>query len=241
MYQFGKKDYIKYALLGMIGVFLILYLFYDQLIVSIIGSILGIYFIKYMKQYHYNAYKREIKKQFKEGLYALSSSIQVGKSIESAFVLAVEDLRLLYDETDFIIRHFKKIISKLSMNIPIENALLDFAIEAEDEDIHNFVIILISTKRSGGNIIEIMRSTSNVIHDKLEILDGIKLLVTQKKYEQHIMMLIMPVLVCYLKFNAKSIMEVMYSTWTGRCVMSISLLLYFLSYYIGYKIVSIEV
>ncbi|MDA3847185.1 MAG: type II secretion system F family protein [Vallitaleaceae bacterium] len=241
MYQFCRMDYIKYALIGISGVFLILYLFYDQLIISMIGSVLGIFFIKYMKLYHYNAHKREIKKQFKEGLYALSSSIQVGKSIESAFVMAVNDLRLLYADTDFIIRHFKRIISKLSMNIPIEEALLDFAIESEDEDIQNFVVILVSTKRSGGNIIEIMRSTSNVIHDKLEILDGIKLLVTQKKYEQHIMMLIMPVLVCYLKVSATNIMDVMYTTLAGRCVMTISLLLYMISYYIGYKIVSIEV
>lgn len=236
-----RSDYIKYMLVGMLGCFGLLYLFYGHVLISLFGSLLGVFFVRYMKFYRYNKWRKDIKVQFKEGLYTLSSSVQVGKSIENAFQVAVDDLRMIYDESSFIIVHFKKIVSKLSMSVPVEKALLEFAIEADDEDIYNFAVILISTKRSGGNMVEIIRSSSQVIHDKLDVLEGIRVTISQKRYEQQIMMLILPLMMLYMKFNASDMMHVMYTTFIGRVMMTVALGLYVFSYYIGYRIMAIEV
>lgn len=236
-----KRDYVKYMMIGMVGCGLLIHLFYNHILISVMGSVLGIFFVRYMKYHRYNQWRKDIKVQFKEGLYTLSSSIQVGKSIENAFQVAVDDLKLLYKDDAFIIVHFKKIVSKLSMSIPVEKALLEFAIEADDEDIYNFAVILISTKRAGGNMVEIISSSSQVIHDKLDVLDGIRVTIAQKRYEQQVMMLILPLMMVYMKINATDMMNVMYTTFMGRVVMTIALGLYIFSYYVGYKIMAIEV
>lgn len=241
MYCFTKLDYIKYGFIGIACAYLMLYLFYNNFIISLVGSVSGISIISWMKAVRYKHYQHSVKKQFKEGLYALSTSIQVGKSMENAFELAIKDLSLLYDEKDFIMIHFKKIISKLAMNKPIESALYDFALTSNDEDIYNFVMIFITSKRAGGSVVEIMQSTSQVIHDKIEFLEHVRLLITNKKYEHGLMMIILPLMLVYFKLNNAEFLDVMYTTIPGRIVMTISLLLYMISFYIGYKIVSIEV
>lgn len=241
MICFTKIDYIKYTILGMFCMYILLFLFYDSFIISAIGSLAGILFVKVMKLYRLNQQKRAIKKQFKECLHAISTSISVGKSIENAFDMAYEDLSMLYSEEVFIMVEIKKIIAKVAMNTPIESALYEFALRANDEDISNFVTIFMASKRTGGNLREIMQSTSAVIHDKIEFLDNIYVLVTGKKFEHMIMMVLLPLFIFYLRINAADFIQVMYTTLVGRMVMSLSLLLYATSFYIGYKIVSLEV
>lgn len=241
MICFTTFDYIKYTVIGMFCMFILLMLFYDHLVISCVGSISGICMIKVMKVYHFNRQKRAVKKQFRECLHAVSTSISVGKSIENAFDMAYEDLSMLYSEETFIMVEIKKIIAKVAMNTPIESALYEFALRANDEDISNFVTIFMATKRTGGNLREIMQSTSAVIHDKIEFLDNIHVLVTGKKFEHMIMMVLLPLFILYLRLNAGDFIMIMYTTLIGRLVMSLSLLLYAVSFYIGYKIVSLEV
>ncbi len=70
------------------------------------------------------------------------------------------------------------------MNEPIETVLFDFAQRAHLEDLTNFVDVFVISKRSGGNLVEIMRNTSTLIGDKLQIEQEIETLLAKRKLEQ---------------------------------------------------------
>jgi tight adherence protein B len=235
-------EIIKYGLLGMSVTFALSILFYGNIMISIFVAAVGLVFIPYKKKQIIIKQKKELREQFKEGIYSLSASIKVGKSIESAFVESLIDLQIIYQNNNcYIIREFEYIARKIAMNETIENALLDFSKRAKDEDITNFANVFITAKRSGGNLVEIMQYTSNIINEKIEIVNNIDVLITQKKYEQIVMAFMLPFMIVYFRFCMPDFLDVMYNTIIGRIAMTFSLGLYGISFYLGKKIVSIEV
>lgn len=241
-YHMSLYERVKYSIIGFIGMFILGGLFYESIIISFMIGCLGIFYMPYKNQLIIKERKKRLKEQFKEALYALSSSISVGKSIELAFVEALKDLRFIYYSEDvYIIKEFEYIVRRISMNESIENALLDFALRAEDEDITNFTNVFITAKRTGGNLVEIMKYTNTIINEKMEIMENIEILVTNKKYEQKILALLVPFIILYLRVFSSGFLDVMYQTIKGRIAMSIALALYIISFVVGKRVVNIEV
>jgi len=83
--------------------------------------------------------KSELNLQFKDLLYSISASLTAGKSVETAFKEALNDLCILYPDPDtYIIREVEYIVRRLEMNETIEDALEDLAKRSHLEDIQNF-------------------------------------------------------------------------------------------------------
>ncbi len=241
-YSFNNKEITKYSLIGMICAAGLTILFYGSLLAGIVFSPLGLFYLPVKKEELIKKRKARLKSQFKEGLYALSSSISVGKSVESAFEEALKDLKIIYYEEDaYILKEFKAIVKKINTNQSIEAALLDFAMRAEDEDITNFTNVFITAKRSGGNLVEIMGYTIRTINEKMEILDNINIMISGKKYEQKILSMLLPGMILYLRCFSGSYTTMLYKTNGGRIAMTIALVFYITSYIMGKKIVEIEV
>lgn len=242
VYHMSIIEKVKYGLLGMGVAFMFSYLFYNNLFISFFLCWLGILYIPYQRKQIIKKRKKMLKQQFKEGLFALSSSISAGKSIEQAFIDACNDLKIVYsNEKADIIKEFELIIRKIAMNDTIEDALLDFANRSNEEDILNFTNVFLTAKRSGGNLVEIMKYTTTTINEKIEISDNIDILITGKKYEQRILCLLIPLIIVYLKLFSSGFMEPMYHTIIGNIAMTIALFLYVAGIMLSYKIVDIEV
>lgn len=242
VYNMTLFEKVKDSLIGVLGLFFLALLFYDSITISLLLGGIGVLYVPYKKKLIIKERKKKLKEQFKEALYALSSSISVGKSIELAFAEALNDLKLIYfDEEAYIIKEFEYIVRKIAMNESIESALLDFALRAEDEDITNFTNVFITAKRSGGNIVEIMKYTNTIINEKMEIMENINILITNKKYEQRILALILPFIIIYLKIFSSDFLNIMYQTIKGRIAMSIALALYIISFIVSKKVINIEV
>lgn len=233
---------IKYGIIGILGFYFLALLFYGNRNIAFILSWLGILYVPIKKQGLIRARKKVLKKQFKESLYALSSSISVGKSVELAFLEALNDLKIIfYDQEAFILSEFELIVRKICMNESIESALLDFALRAEDEDIMNFTNVFITAKRTGGNLVEIMKYTITSINEKIEIIENINVIITGKKYEQQILTLLLPLIILYLNVFSSGFVNVLYTTIRGRIAMTGALGLYILSFIISRKVIEIEV
>lgn len=241
-YNLTLKEKIQYGFLGMVGAFLFILLFYGSFTISIIFGGVGLLYLPFKRKELIKTQKKRLKQQFKEGLYALSSSISVGKSIEQAFIEASNDLKIIYwDSATYIIQEFEMIARKIAMNETIESALIDFAQRADDEDIHNFANVFLTAKRTGGNLVEIMKYTTATINEKIEIMDTIDVLITGKKYEQKVLCLLVPLIIVYLHLFSTGFMEAMYQTIAGKVAMTVALLIYVLSLVVSKSIVEIEV
>lgn len=242
VYTMTVKERIYYTVLAAAVIFALAYLFYRSIAISILLSPLSLIYPGIKTREIIKQRKNELTLQFKELLYALSSSLSAGKSIEMAFKDALKDLKIIYPEQNaYIINEIEYIARKIEMNETIEDALSDFADRAHIEDINNFVDVFLTTRRTGGNIIEIIKNTSTIIRDKLEVKQEIETMIAGKKMEQKVISIMPIFLILMLSTTSHDYMEPVFTTLIGRIVMTLSLILIIIGYIISNKITNIEV
>lgn len=185
--------------------------------------------------------KWELNLQFRDGITSISSALNAGYSIENAICEAKKDLLLMYDENTIIVKEFQYMIYQMNNNQTVEEILQDFAERSSVEDIHNFAEVFITAKRTGGDIIKIIRTTSNSISDKLEVKREILTLITAKKFESNIMNVIPLGIILYMWVCSPGFLDPLYGNILGIGIMSVALLLYGVAYVISQQIINIEV
>lgn len=239
--HYSRKEWIFHILLGIAYYFIMGMIFFNHIILASMACV-GVYFhIKTQKSLSIKNRKHILREQFREAMYTLSSSLSAGRSAEQACIQTLADLQILYDQQTDIIIEWSLIVKKLNMNETIESALEDFAMRAGVEDIHNFTGVFIMAKRTGGDLIRIIRETTHMINEKIEIQKEIDLLVVQKQFEQKILSYIIPGMILFFQLTSPDFLSPLYETLIGRMVMVFALFLYMLSRKIGEKIVNIEV
>lgn len=175
-------------------------------------------------------------------LYSLSSALSVGKSVETGIRDSLQDLQVIYPdpETDILVE-LGLILRGLGMNNTIEDMFGQFAERAHLEDIDNFVDIFVTCKRTGGDLIEVMRSTSNTIGDKIEVKQEIETMISGKKYEFNFLMILPVIMVLFLTLTSGDYMAPVFTTIVGRIAMTAAIAIFALAYVVGSKIMKINI
>lgn len=242
IYIMSKREWLFNFCLATGFLFLVAYIFYRSILLSVLVIPLAFFYPRLKTKEIIRKRKQELSLQFKEALYALSSSLMVGRSVESAFKESLKDLALLYpDSRMYIIQEFTYIVRRLEMNETIEEVLADFAQRAHLEDVDSFVDVFVISKRTGGNIVEIIRNTSAIIGDKLQIKQEIETLLAQRKLEQKILNMMPLAMILLLTWTTGDYMEPVFTTLEGRLIMTVAVFLLGLASYLSQKIMSIEV
>ena len=241
-YKMSWRERVGYTALAAVFLFGVAYIFYQNIFISILVMPLAMFYPRYKSKDLLARRKRELSLQFKDALYSLSSSVSAGKSLETAFKDAVKDLSLLYQNSNaYIIRELTAIAGKIEMNETLENALADFAQRSDLEDIASFADVFIIGKRSGGNMIGIIRNTSALIAEKLRIKEEIDTILAQRKLERKVLN-VMPVgLILLLTWSTGDYMFPVFHTFPGRLAMSVAVILLGIAYVVSGKIIDIEV
>jgi tight adherence protein B len=185
--------------------------------------------------------KWKLNLEFKEGIQALSAALEAGYSAEHAFEEAYKDLTQIFHENSMILNEFLYIINQLRMNITVEKALTDFAERTGIEDIQSFSEVFNTAKRTGGDLINVIRVSSHIISDKIEVKREIITLVAGKRLEANIMKVIPLFILFYLSVSSPGFLNPLYHNLTGIAVMSVFLLCYLGAYMLIDKITAIEV
>lgn len=242
IYVMTGREKLLYICIAGLVIYIVGFIFYRSYLISALVTPLALIYPRIRTKEIIKKRKNELNLQFKEALYALSSSLSAGKSIEMAFRDCLGDLAILYPSCDtYIIQELQYIIRRLEMNQTVEEALSDFAQRSHLEDVSNFVDVFITCKRTGGNMIEIIKNTSNVIADKIHIKNDIATMLTEKKFEQKLLNIIPIALILMLSLNAKEYMQPVFNTGIGRIMMTISIVLLGVAYLISKRIMDIEV
>jgi tight adherence protein B len=242
-YQMSSGERVLYITFASIATFLLSYIFYKSIILSLLAASLGFLFPRvYAKQLAIKR-KNELAMQFKQALHSLTSSLVAGRSLENSFLEVVTDLKTLYPNPDtLIIREFELINKRVKNGEPIEQVFLDFSKRAGVEDITNFSDVLVTCKRTGGDLIEVVRKTSRIISEKLEIQQEISILFSQKRFESRVMIMAPFLVVAVLGFSSPDYMAPLYDFWQGgRFVMSFSLVALVFCFWLTNKIMDIKV
>lgn len=242
-YHMNFKEWITAVVSAGIIFGIMGYIFYEKSIIIMIMSGFGLLFPIWRRKQLLATRKHILNLQFKEAVQSLSASLAAGRSAESSFQEVAQDLKLLYpDPNTYILKEFDIINRRVENGEPLERAIEDFAQRSDVEDIMNFADVFVTCKRTGGSLVEVMKRTAEIISDKLEVQQDIKVLVSQKKFEAQILN-VMPVgMVLLLKLTGGDYLNPLYD-WNGvgPIVMTVCLVLLILSYLLGQKIMNIKV
>lgn len=238
----SKKDKLIAFIYASVCLYALGYLFYRSLLMAALLVPLALLYPR-LKEKEYIAHQRKLLNlQFKDALHSIATSLTVGKSIETAFRDAPQELRLLYPEAEILIlREIQIINNKVQMNINIEEAIRELAERTGLEDILYFAEVFAICNRTGGNLVEVIKNTSRIITEKNDFKQELELMLVQRRFEQRLLSFIPVVIILILSITSPEYMSPVYTTYTGRLVMSIALSLFGLAFYLSKKIIEIEV
>jgi tight adherence protein B len=236
---FSRK--VLYVLQAASLIYALGYLFYRSHLLSALISAFALLYPRIKARRLVKKHKSELSRQFKDMLYCLSSSLSTGKPIEAAFKDTLKDLLIIYpDPKTSIISEVGIIVRRIEMNETVEDAVSDFALRSHDNDINNFAGVFRICKRTGGNISEVMKNTSNIISDRIEISSELDIILAQKKFEQKILGIIPAFMVLVISLFAGDYIEPVFTTLTGKLVMTVSAFLWAAAWLISSKITDIR-
>lgn len=239
-----KMSYGEYAALtgaALIADMAVFYLFYHSMFVCIIMFVpTEVFLLGSYKKYRIEKRRWRLTCEFEEMLGCIANALRTGYSLENSFYEAKKELTLLYGENRDILYELKNICGRIKLNYTVERILEDFAHRSGTDDIGNFAQIIAIAKRSGGNIISIVKQTADNIHDKREINEEIRTLMAGKRFEYKIMGLMPVGMIVYLGICSPGYMDMLYGNIIGQAVMTLCLVIYALSYYIAKRIMSFD-
>ena len=242
VYVMTKSEKMFTIVAAAIALFAVGYVFYHSLILSALLALFAVKAPKIRTRQIIDKRKNQLSLQFKDMLYSLSSALSVGKSVETGIRDSLQDLQVIYPdpETDILVE-LGLILRGLGMNNTIEDMFGQFAERAHLEDIDNFVNLYVTCKRTGGDLIEVMRSTSNTIGDKIEVKQEIETMISGKKYEFNFLMILPVIMVLFLTLTSGDYMAPVFTTIVGRIAMTAAIAIFALAYVVGSKIMKINI
>ncbi len=232
---------IKSFLKGFIKSGIVLYLFYrSAVIVVLCAAFYGIYSIPLERKKRMVEWRWRINLEFKEVMLGIAASLNAGYSIENAFEESIKDLRILYGDGSELACEIEQMVCKIRLNQPIEKILMEFAEYTKVDDIYSFAEVFQTAKKTGGDLIEIARSTASRISSRIEVKREIKTLLAGKSMEGKIMNYIPLGIIAYFWICSPGFLDCLYIS-SGRIVMSILLAIYILAFKWNERIMDIEV
>ncbi len=186
--------------------------------------------------------KRRLKKlnaQFRDFLDALSNALAGGMNVTDALNNVYNDLQSQYSPDAYIVQEVSEMVNGIQNNIAIEEILRDFGTRSGIEDISNFATVFETAYRTGGNLRDIIRRTTDIISEKIIINEEIQTKLTSNKMQMSIMNVIPIFLVLMMRLSSSQFAEA-FSSIVGVVAMTIGIGFFLGAYKIGQKIMDIK-
>lgn len=240
-FNMTRKEMVMAVVQGAVEIGVVAILFYNHIFAMVLLSPYLYYFMR-KKEKQLEAKKNSaIGSQFKDGMLAISASLAVGYSVENAFGEAVRELESLYGKNAILVGEFREIEKRISLNENVEDAIEKMAKKIRLEEAIYFAEVFRYAKRSGGNLIEIIKKTAQNISAKMEVKEDIEVVISGKKMEQKVMNLMPFGIIAYLRFGAAEFVEPLYGNLIGIVAMTACLAGYFGARILAEKITDITV
>lgn len=240
-YRFTWKDWFEYAFKLFIKGSVICYLFYNTYKAWILIIPFGVLDYKALKRKKLENQKRELTLQFKSMMESIAAALSAGYSLEKAFGEAKRDLLLIYPVQVSIFGELDHIMSGMQMNVPVERLMQEFGKRSGVDDISDFANVVTVAKQSGGNLIHIIQKTVNRIADKIAVEEEIETMITAKKYEEKVMMVMPYGILFYLRISNDGFFDVLYGNGIGVFLMTVFLAVIYGADIWAQKIMEIQV
>lgn len=240
-YKLSAREILFYGLCYGVLDALISWLFYQSFFVFFLFFPGVLFFFQEVKKELRQKQKKKLERGFLTGMRYVSTALAAGYSVENAFAEALQELDKISVEGEPALKEYQSIVNGLAVNMTLEQLLMDLARRSHIEDIRTFAEVFTAAKRTGGDLIAIIRSTIVSIAQKEETEQEIEVVLTAKRMEQNIMSLIPCLLIGYVSLTSPGFFNCMYGNLSGILVMSVCLAIYVAAVLLGRRIVKIEV
>ena len=241
VYQITKKEMFRYAAVYILADVLISLLFYRSVLAAVVFLPGICFFFREVRRELAKKRRKQLERGFLVGMRCVSTALTAGYSVENAFTQAYEELQKLYSEKEPVLQEFRRIRVGILLNRTMEELLSDLAQRSGVEDIENFAAVFYTAKRTGGDMTQVIQKVARMLSDKIEVKKEIEATLAAKKSEQMVMSIMPAGIICYLKLTSPGFLDVLYGNPFGICAMTVCMVIYGLSYWLGVKIVDIEV
>ncbi len=240
-YCLSPWEWLQALVLGIGAAGLVSYTFYRSVIAFLVMLIPAAYAPRYMKTIWKERRLRQLESQFKEAIQMLSAALSAGISVENAIVSCKRELEMMYGPRGMMPREFAYMIQQMNMNRPVEELMNDFAARTGLEEVENFARIFQIAKRSGGQLVPIIRHTVQIMDDRFQVKEEIRTLTASKQFEQKVMNAMPFLMILYIDYTSPGFFTAMYETVMGKIVMTGCLAAYLVSCWLSRKILDIKV
>lgn len=159
--------------------------------------------------------------------------------MENAVRSSVYELKKLFSEKSEIYQEISLIARLLDLSEPIEGLFLDFSDRCNMEELRLFSEMLMITKRTGGQIDEVVDNTVNSIEERFRVEEEIETAISASKLEIRLMSVMPLFILLFLRMTSFELLLVMYEGALGRLVMTGALLLYILAVFLANRLIQV--
>ena len=224
------QERIRYLAEAVCLILLVSYLFYHSLLAVMLIVPFYPFYLRIKAKRLLRQQKQELCIQFKETISSVAVALNAGYSIENAWREAKAEMAQMYGAHALIVQELQQILAHLSMNVPLEELLYDFARRSDMEDVNSFCQVFFFAKRSGGDFIGIIRTTAARIGQKIELQQELAADLAARRLESQIMNVVPLVILLYLKLTSPGYFDILYGNPSGICIMSVCLAVYLAAY-----------
>lgn len=209
---------------------LLAYLFYDSFLGMVVMAVVyPIYSGRRISELK-DRQKREIETQFCDGISCAAAALEAGYSMENAWKEAEKEIVSIHGKNAVLARVFHRMNRRIDMNEPIEIQMQEFARRTELESVKNFAEIFGFAKRSGGNVVAIIKKTTRNIRMNVQVKEEIETMLSSRKLEQKIMNVMPLGILLYIRIGVSDFLDPLYHTVSGVLIMSICLSAYLVAW-----------
>ncbi len=216
------------------------YLFFGSVLLAVVsGASFPIYERMRAKAYR-SSNERRLKEWFREMLYALSTSLSSGNSMEQALLAAQEELETVFDGKDLFMVAYGQSLQRLAFNGTVEDALVDLSLRLPQKNIKVFADIFSIANRSGGDLVQIIRGTIQSMNEQTVLEQEIETMMAQKKFEFRLMSMLVPFILIYFKLASPGYLDKLYQSLVGYLILGLGYLLFWGGMLYGDRLTTLE-
>ncbi len=164
--------------------------------------------------------KKRIEEQFRDALQCLLAALEAGYSMENSILHAGKDLRTMFGEKEPIVREFRWMEYKLQNGSSAENLLEELAERSESEEMRNFAGLYAIARRTGGDVIKVIRSVTDILYQKHEVRREIQTVLLAKQLEVTIMKVMPYAILLYFQVFSSGFLKPLYEGLAGHLLMA---------------------
>ncbi len=173
--------------------------------------------VYFWRRYRCVQQQKQLRYEFREFLGMMAAVLRAGRSVEGAVAAVYEDMEeaestLMYEET-------RGILHGLQLQIPVEKLFRELGERSGLSEIQEFAEILYISKRSRGELTDVMEHTVQILEDKMEAEEELRVVLAKRKMEQRILTGMPFGVIAMLFVMSPEYLEPLYTYTGGRIVM----------------------